>query len=76
MFGFILLALTEILLAKQHLRTCVPNSPAKGIEEGTLFELPGKPEVAEFDTTAFVEEHILEFQITMDGASIMDVTHG
>jgi len=68
--------LTGILLAKQHLWTGVSNRPAKSIEEGTLFKLPGKPEVAKLDATVFVEEHILEFEVAMDGASIMDVTHG
>jgi len=70
------LTLTEILLAKQHLWTGVPNSPTEGIEEGTLFKLPGKPEVAELDATVFIEEHILEFEVTMDRTPIVDVTHG
>ena len=63
-------------MAKQHLRTGVPDSAAEGVKEGTLFKLPGKSKVAELDATALVQEHILELEVSMDGASIMDITDG
>lgn len=69
------LTFASILFARKHFGCCIACRPAEGFHESSLLELPPKAKVCYFDVAAFIEQHILQLEVSMNHALPMDVAY-
>ena len=55
-------------------RTSIPSSAAVRVEQRTSLEFTSETKIAELNSTMFVEQDILQLEVTVDHAFLMDVS--
>lgn len=74
--GWYRLTGTLILFTLEHFRRRISCCTAKRFHQCAPVKLPRKAKIAQFDATALVEENVLEFEIAMDDAFVVEVGDG
>jgi hypothetical protein len=65
-----------ILLSLEHFRGGITGRSAEGLHKGAPLEFTSEAKVTELDATTLVEENILQLEVTMNDAFVVEICDG